>query len=77
MQHHKAVALREVPTTDLMCELTRRAIAGDKAADAPRSLLKLICTMVSVLGIRQSFVFSEELRSAADELENSTGCVHV
>ena len=49
----------------------RRTIAGDKAADAPHSLINLVCAMASVLGTHQSFLVSEALRTAADELEHS------
>lgn len=65
-----ACSLGHVATVDLMCELARRTIAGDKAADAPQSLLKLALLMAFVLGPKTSILFAEELRNSADELEH-------
>ena len=70
-------ALREVSTSDLMCELIRRTIADDDMEASPYSLLELVCAMASVRGTIQMISFAEELRDAADALENSTGRVHV
>jgi hypothetical protein len=70
------VNLAHVPTDALMCELVQRTIANDKAA-IPLSLLQLVCLMASVRGTIQCLAFAEELRDAADALENSTWRVHV
>jgi hypothetical protein len=70
------VNLERVQTSDLMCELAQRVIAKDNAA-IPLSLLELVCLMASVRGTIQCLAFAEELRDAADALENSTRRVHV
>jgi hypothetical protein len=66
----KMHALRHVPTSDLMVELVQRTIAHDDKEASPRSLLDLACLMASMLGPWRCLVFAEQLRDAADQLEN-------